>query len=721
MKTFPQGLIPGTAAAVLSTLLASTSFAAPALINVSDRVTTTTYFRDRYASTFGNPSFGVLEEFHSELQQLPKKVRKRARSLIAQLDPIVPERILLPLVHWRVAQRDPGKVAQVLQLLAATRLLTLRDFVDHPTLGTPEQKTAALAALRELTGNPGAETLSFFEPASALINTRSERIAALTDDADFIRTLGHERLFAERFNERLPFLPDRSYSWQGFIPGNRVELVSHNRTSMDRLEWLNQRVIFGGAMLDWSAPHMRMSGPGAHPAFNEDPIFMRIREMIDRAEDSIFIDIFLFGGTMGGTLARHLIDKTLEKRAVNPKFRTLLLHDFATNYNMKEEMMPVFEYIRDRIRNEPEVRKSVLLIQANIQRHPPGIPFNLTSIVPKTDAVFREIEKRNTYFESKIDHSKVIVIDANTQKPEAYFGSKNWSDHSGAYYYDNALYVAGPAAAAVQASYYEDLAAALTSDSQERKWFYFKEQGFGNDHHLPARDEILNWFRIKQANYPAQGNQSVRLAEADVDGTVKDVRNILIDMIARAQHHIYMEQLFLYDKYIVDALIKRKLQNPNLDIRILADHNGNFGMNGFPNTIFLRELASYGITVRARRTVGITTTLPNGEKRTYHQENHRKITSVDGAELLAGSSNLNPDTLQGSFREFGAQVFDPSAIQSFESYFMEDWASDDTMELETENMELKVGTKELSPQLSALLNDLGAMLLRSKDAIEKRD
>ena len=216
-------------------------------------------------------------------------------------------------------------------------------------------------------------------------------------------------------------------------------------------------------------------------------------------------------------------------------------------------------------------------------------------------------------------------------------------------------------------------------------------------------------------------SESVRIAEANVDGTVKNVRNILIDMIARAQHHVYMEQLFIYDKYITDALIKRKLQQPTLDIRILADHNGNFGMNGFPNTIFIKELMSYGIQVRARSTIGTTTSLPNGEKRTYHQENHRKISSVDSSELLVGSSNLNPDTLQGSFREFGAQVFDRGAIGSFEKYFLADWVSDRTMALDMENLKLNIGGSELSVELSALLNDLGAILLRSKDAIEKKD
>src|SRR5690606_35879344 len=114
--------------------------------------------------------------------------------------------------------------------------------------------------------------------------------------------------------------------------------------------------------------------------------------------------------------------------------------------------------------------------------------------------------------------------------------------------------------------YYEDVAAALTTDPKELAWFFYKEDGLDNRHHLERRQQILDWFKIKRSHYPPVGDQVIRIAEADVDGRLKNVRNILIDMIIKAEKHIYMEQLFLYDKYVVDALIKRKIQKPELDI-----------------------------------------------------------------------------------------------------------------------------------------------------------
>ncbi|OFZ51717.1 MAG: hypothetical protein A2428_14150 [Bdellovibrionales bacterium RIFOXYC1_FULL_54_43] len=690
-------------------------------LSIQDRLATQRAFKERYSAVFGAPEYADLETFHKKLRTSPKKLRDRARKLIADLDSLLPPKILMPLVFWRVIEPSPRNVASVFGYHALNRFTVLRDFIDHPLQGTFDEKNQIQTYLAEVLGTRSVTTLNLFEISWPMIEAAAKRAAATSSDFALVGTIATQRVLSDNFLARYPFLPDHSTGWLGFIPGNRVELISENDRSMERIQWVNDRVIFAGGRLDWTAPYMTMHGPNAHVAFANDPIFSRIRDMVDSARDSIFIDIFLFGGTMGGTLARHLIDKTLEKRAVNPAFKTLILHDYATNYNMKDEMMPVFEYIRDRIAKEPAVRDSVLLLQANIHRHPPGIPFGITNLIPKTDEVLAEMKKKSTWYESKIDHSKVIVVDANTDSPQAYFGSKNWSDHSGSYYYDNALYVAGPGAAIVQAAYHDDVAAALTNDPKERRLFIYTEEGFGNDGYLPRRAEILEWFRVKRASFPITGDQKIRLAEANVDGTIMDARNMLIEMIQGAQSRIYMEQLFIYDKYINDALIKRKLQKPDLDIRILADHNGNFGMNGFPNTIFMKDLTDHGIEVRARRTFGITAKFPNGKTQSYHQENHRKITAIDGQTMMVGSSNLNPDTLQGSFREFGAQIFDTREIEKFERYFVADWEDEKaTQAFDIHQFQMTIGGKALPANVSALINDVAATILRAKDGLEGR-
>ncbi|MNJ91316.1 cardiolipin synthetase [compost metagenome] len=679
-------------------------------VSIKERLAAADFYKTSFDTLFKEQACRRPEDLLAAIQKLPSKSQTQARKFIQLVEGVVPEKLLMPLVYHRFIKKSEKSQALVIQHILQTRIQILRDYSENPL---------------NINKSAKAQAQTLLEQSSRRLASLGAESAVRGSDVDLYRYLQSIPELSSSLKSSIPDIEDYSLTAMGLIPGNQVELVSENRVDPERIKWLNERSIFAGGSLDFTQPYMKMPlSPmdEGHPVFKEDPMFRKIRDMIIASKDSVFIDIFLFGGTMGGTLSKFLLDQTIEKKKANPHFQVLILHDFATNYNMKDEMMPVFRYIRDRIASEPVLKESVYMLQANIQRHPPGIPFGLTNLVPKTDETFKALEKRNTYYESKIDHSKVIVIDAELDEPQAYFGSKNWSDHSGGYYYDNALFVKGPAAAVVQAAYYDDVEAALTLDKTERKWMFFKEEGFSNEAYLPRRDKILSWFKVKRTSYPAVGDQAVRLAEANVDGKIKDTRNMLVDMISKAESHIYMEHLFIYDKYINDALIKRKAQVPSLKVRILADHNGNFNLGGLPNTIYLDQLLKHGVEVKARKTLGIHAEFKDGTSREYHQENHRKITSVDGKTLLVGSSNLNPDTLQGSFREFGAQIYDTKVIAGFESKFAKDWNDKEQTGpfYEGDRLQLKVMGRTLSPEQSALLNNIGAAIFRSKDDIEKR-
>ncbi|MEK2690221.1 phospholipase D-like domain-containing protein [Bdellovibrio sp. GT3] len=672
-------------------LMASPVFAQATQVSLKERIDVMDYYKQNHDVMFSAEACRRPETLLSEIRKLTAKDQEQAISFVKKVEGQVPEKILLPLVYWKFIKPQPANEQKVLKYWLQTRIQALRDYADHPLKKNRQSQEQARGL-----------ALSYSRTGSLSIASTQ---------------------LLENLKTRFPEMDMYSLVAGGFVAGNVVELVSHNTVSPEHIDWFNERSIFNGGKLDFTKPYMKMpmsEKDEGHPAF-KDPMFARIRDMIASSQQSIFIDIFLFGGTMGGTLSKFLLDQTSLKLKANPNFKVLLLHDFATNYNMKDEMMPIFQYLKDRVAADPALRPAVVLLQANIQRHPPGIPFGITNLVPKTDETFKALEKRNTYYESKIDHSKVIVVDAEGDAPQAYFGSKNWSDHSGGYYYDNALYVKGPAAALVQAAYYDDVDAALTTNQQERKWFYYKEQGFSNEAYLSQREKILSWFKVKRTSYPIVGNQVVRLAEANVDGKIKDVRNMLVDMISKAEKNIYMEQLFIYDPYINDALMKRKSQVPSLKIRILADHNGNFDMGGLPNTLYLEQLMEHGVEVKARKTLGSEARFPNGKTQVYHQENHRKITSIDGKTMMIGSSNLNPDTLQGSFREFGAQIFDTKEISRFEQEFLAAWNDkSQTGPFFEGQLQLKVLGQGLTVEQSKLLNDLGAAIFRAKDDIEKR-
>ena len=723
-----------------------------AQVNIQDRIKTQNFFKSAYPVVFGkkiyqdtdNPQsekdiekqkqMALQNEFIDKVNSLDTNTKNHIYEFIKNLDSILPEEILRPLTYWKFIDTNEKNVEIILAYYAFYKILILRDHIDNPLSA---DDNSALELLSEFCDNKNDGTANIFETCFPIIQQFAKQTASISDRSKLIEVIKRYPIISTKLRDYVSSINSYSLNYLGIIPGNNVEVISYNDTSMNRMNWLNERYMFSGGVFDFKAPYIKMptdKDPSGHVIFqkNGDPIYKRIREMIDRANDSIFIDIFLFGGTLGMTLAEYLLDECIHKINKNPNFKLVILHDYATNYNMVEEMLPVFRYVRDRLEKESIFREKGFLIQANIHRHPPGIPFGLTSLMihgiknaPSFSEAFKVVETRNTYIESKIDHSKVIVIDPNSDSPEAYFGSKNWTDHSGGYYYDNAIYVKGPAAALVQASYYDDLDAALTTDKKEQRWFYYKDRDNGsydNQKNLKIRSKILDSFKVTRSLYPMQkDNESLRIAEANVDGTIKDVRNILIDMIKKAEKNIYMEQLFIYDPYINDALMKRKLEMPSLDIKILADHNGNFGLNGLPNTIFIKEMQSYGIEIRARKTFGIKHRFNANFEKEYHQENHRKITSVDGEVLLGGSSNLNPDTLQGSFREFGAQIFDKNQIETFEQKFLSDWdTADATADFDIENFQVTMGGAFLDLELSALINDLGAAIFRNKDRLEKR-
>lgn len=709
-----------TTSMILSTLMASSAFAGS--FNVADRIASQQVFLNNYDSVFGGIKYAHKPTFLKNISELKGKEKKPVIKFIKEIDKNFPSKIARPLVHWRHIEKNKEKVSDVLFYYMVYKSFILRDHIDDP-LTTASSKKEALKLLKELLKNDKVDSNSI---SSEFANIRKEakRLASISDDKSFVTALGANNLISTDLEKEVSGIKPYSLTALGFIPGNKSEIVSENDVSLERIDWLNQRVMFAGGKLDFDAPYIKMptkEDPSGHVIFQNDPIYMKIREMIDRAEKSVFIDIFLFGGTLGATLSEYLLDETLKKVKANPNFKVMILHDYATNYNMVDEMLPIFQYIQKRIKEDPVLKKSVSMLQANIQRHPPGVPFKITEAIPKTPESFQYFEGGNTYYESKIDHSKVIVVDGNYDDAEAYFGSKNWTDHSGGYYYDDAVYVTGPAAAIVQASYYRDIEAALTEDEFELSRMYYKELGLDNKAYLPRKNELLKQFEVTKKVFKYNGDSTIRIAEADVDGTIKNVRNILIDMIKNAQSHIYMEQLFLYDPYVIDALVKKKSQMPDIDIKLVIDHNGNFGMNGLPNTIYVKELVDAKIEVRARKTYGITAHFPNGTEKEYHQENHRKITSVDGKVVLGGSSNINPDTLQGSFREFGAQVYDKKEVASFEKRFLKDWQDTEKMEsMDIENFKAIVLGKNFGKRTSALLNSIAAMVFRVKDHLEKR-
>ncbi len=690
--------------------------------NIQDRIQYQDLYLRVHKNVFSNKVIVNETTFKQSILNIEKDEKKQViLSQYKKLSKFFPPLLLRSILYFRYIEDNKKVLTELLHYAFLNKIMAIRDKID--VTDKDDEKISYLNLIKEITEHSSFSYKEIYKDFDKILKEKAKAIVEMEQDENFITALVETKIV----NFSLKGKSNSFYQLThlGVIPGNKVEWIHQNDTSKERMDWYNEHAITNGAEIDFDLPYMKMpqpNSPNGHPAFMHDPIFIKLKDMIVQAKETIFIDIFLMGGTLGGTLAQFLLDQTKEKLATNPAFKVILLHDYATHYNMKEEMLPIFEYMNERVANDEQLKESVYLLQANIQRHPAGIPFGLSDFIPRNEKTFPALQKMSSYYESKIDHSKVVVIDGNTNQPAAYFGSKNWTDHSGGYYFDDTIYIEGPAASLIQHSYIRDIEAALTQDPNEVKWFYYQDKALDNKKYWDQTEEILNYFRITKEEIPFRGKDRVRLAEADIDGSIKNVRNLIVDLIKSSQKNIYMEQLFLYDKYVVDALIKKKIQNRNIDIKIIVDNNENFNLGGLPNSIFIKELKKYGIEVRTRKTIAVTAKFQDGSEKVFHQENHRKVISSDAKRVIFGSSNINPDTLQGSFRELGAEIFSPTLARSYDIKFQSTWSDPNKcMELDIENFRLKVADKDYSKSFSALINDIAAFLIRSKDKIEKKN
>ncbi len=685
--------------------------------NIEDRKLSRSYHLDTYPIIFGEKSYSDREKFKKELKALPKSKQERALKLIEAFDKHFPEKLLMPLVYWRIIKPSRKNVARILSYTLVDKILVIRDFADDPSNPT---QIETLQLLRQVSRIPELETDKVMKTLLPIFMEKGRILSEIQDDKILIQAVLETELYTLDLREALDDRRVYCLDHYGIIQGNNVELLNYNDTSKSKMEFFNHNSITNGGVLDFKSTLIQVPGnDGGHPSLNE-PIFKRIITMIDSAEESIFMDIFLMGGTLGATIAEHIIETTKKKLKTNPNFKVVILHDFGSHYDLAGEVFPIFKYIEDQRNADKNLAKSLFVLSANTQRHPEGIPFAISNLIPRRADTLEKQQEVESYRPSKVDHSKVVVVDGNSDSPKAWVGSKNLSDNDGGYSFDNAVYIHGPAAALIQHSYYKDLLAALTTDPEEIK--KFPSADFNNQRYKDHKEQILKSFRVTRTSVSFQGSDSIRLTEADVNGTVRNTRNMVIDMIQKAKSHIFMEQQFLYDPYIVDALVKRKIQMSQLDIRIIVDHNESFKMGGIPNTVFMKEMKSYGIKFRSRKTHTLFAKFPNGTEKTFHQENHRKIVSIDGKILMTGSSNLNPDSLQGTFREFGVQIFNQDQIKHFEADFLSTWEDPDKiMELDIENYQAIMAGHKMSKGFSGLINGIASMLLRAKDDLEGRD
>ena len=522
----------------------------------------------------------------------------------------------------------------------------------------------------------------------------------------------HLPYFSLNTAQTFPFYAGHAASETGWIAGSQTRYVTTARTDAPfgqalnaSSELLEKNYPFTeGGRGSLQAMYDIIKQKGYLEVFNEDGfkligsrdpqrrdmvwsqthgIYHEVLKLIDNAEETIFIDVFSFGGVMGVSLAKHLIKRLHD----NKKLKIFILRDTINHFGAIAELMPVFNYLLAWSYLFPQ---RLIVSAAWIYEHTSGLPAFVRQVIDDNLIKASGIQTMlDLSAEAVSDHSKLMVIDAKSSRPRAIVSSKNWSDRTGAYFYDDAVVVEGAAAAVVQDDFYHDMRLGLKNvmaqkfkddaivgqesyidrlytGTQHSASLDVKISAILQDFDLLERNAQLVSQRQKRLSWPALPNNGtlMRTGFNSVDSSTTNIIDQNIQAILHAKQNIYINEQFCFDSKIVTALLNVKSKRPQLDIKIILEHALETEPDGIPNLFYLDLLINRGIEVRWKKTQWIGN-IP--------QKNHSKTLSVDGKYVIVGSANKDGMTMFGSFRDQQLDIFDKSTTAAHDEVFLRWW------------------------------------------------
>lgn len=577
-------------------------------------------------------------------------------------------------------------------------------------------------------------------------------------------------------------------SLTGHIPGNKVEQILENFYEPEFIKYMapmTQAVIQNYAGMDVEAFKAKMPDRaaalanfftvaegfpakardhkvwGATKEFVGQPgkenIYGQVMNAIDKAEQSIYIDVFFLGGSIGATLAKRLIEKVQE----NKNFWVYFINDRNNPLGYDKEMAPVYNYLRAYAEKFAEDRIVLVAPQVELKR---------TAFPPIADLLIKDatllslmtegqraglIGQLSFYPKGKSDHSKVIVIDGlDKAKGIAFVGSKNYTDSSGGVAYDEVTKIQGPAVGAILDSYYHDLKIALKqlkggspfSNPQYLADLYSKNFADGEKNEdvqiqkILAKVDVLNRSKLSgvtDLKWPAQGTTPVMIGENNAYGTIRTALPQVIAAIRSADKQIIISEQFIYEPNVVRALKeqvdKKILGNPNFRVYILladmADHfNPLKEFSHIPNVSYVDEFtgADSKILVKWKKVpdagLKALAEVRDANKVNYAPEYHLKSISIDGVTaaesgqcgnqpalaaglaetapgklplLISGSANKDVMTMTGGFREYQVVVYDRATTVRHDCQFWSRFNNpDQSVAVDPKGMNLPASLKD---------------------------
>ncbi len=578
-------------------------------------------------------------------------------------------------------------------------------------------------------------------------------------------------------NTRKYMGPNQVLSLSGYIPGNKVEQLTQNHYEADFIRYLapmtsavqknyagmsvddfKSKMTFKAAALNsfFTAAEGFPESPAQHrnwsmlTANGKKNIFGSVFNALENAQESIFIDVFFLGGSVGASLAKHLIKQVQKK----PNLWIYIINDRFNPLSYENEMAPVYNYLRAYSENFPEDRLIIMTPRIDLKRtaFPPlaeNIINDQTLKYILSDSSQAELKSQLGFYpKGKSDHSKVIVVDGkNKDLGIAFVGSKNFTDSSGAVAYDEVTKIQGPAVPVILDSYYYDLLEAL-KEVQRLSPTHFSalltKNSIANGsasgdaledvRQLLSSVDVLNRAAGKakaDLQWPVAGATTVSIGENNVYGTIRTALPQDIALINSAEKQIIISDQFLYDPLIIRALLEKIQKTPQLKVYIMLaamkdelDPTKKFAH--IPNISYIDGLKATGQVIAKWKKVPAADLEALKEVKQKYAvklaaEYHLKAISIDGVgrveaalctdiprnyqalvnsmteapALVSGSANKDVLTMTGGFREFQVVVYDRMATISHDCQFWERFNDPN------QSSDIKNETMNLPPELSS--------------------
>ncbi len=269
---------------------------------------------------------------------------------------------------------------------------------------------------------------------------------------------------------------------------------------------------------------------------------------------------------------------------------------------------------------------------------------------------------------NKILHHKFLIVDgprddkSKAASAKIAMGSANWSNTGATVYDENTMFIENSA----------EIAAAFQHEFDQLWWG-------SRDFVGPATVQGASTASITVGDVPDQPGIELLLTSPNfklggsehatwsVDKTSTVVTNQWVAAIDRAQTSIHIASGHMRLRPVAEALVKKKHDFPNLDIKVYLDQQEYISASG--NAAQLAELAAcrsgaatpQQLADCARNDFLFAKTLVDGGitvrfksfayrwDASYAAQMHSKYMVVDGKEIISGSFNLSMNSEQGTF------------------------------------------------------------------------